>query len=60
MRDDAAGMGGNGPDFEAFRRATARLDALTQGRSREFLRSEPYGSPPVYAPGLEESYRRVR
>ena len=26
----------------------------------EFLRGEPYGSPPVYAPGLEENYRPVR
>ena len=60
VRDDAVGMGGNGPDFEAFRRATARLDGLTQGRSIEFLRGEPYGSPPVYAPGLRESYRPVR
>ena len=60
VRDDAVGMGGDGPDFEAFRRATARLDGLTQGRSIEFLRGEPYGSPPVYAPGLKESYRPVR
>ncbi len=60
VRDDAVGMGGNGPDFEAFTRATARLDGLTQARSIEFLRGEPYGSPPRYAPGLDESYRRVR
>ena len=60
VRDDAAGMGGDGPDFEAFTSATARLDGLTQGRSIEFLRGEPYGSPPVHAPGLQESYRLVR
>ena len=60
VRDDAAGMGGDGPDFEAFTSATARLDGLTQGRSIEFLRGEPYGSPPVHAPGLDESYRLVR
>ena len=60
VRDDAVGMGGNGPDFEAFTRATARLDGLTQARSIEFLRGEPYGSPPVYAPGLQENYRLVR
>ena len=60
VRDDAVGMGGNGPDFEAFTRATARLDGLTQARSIEFLRGEPYGSPPRYAPGLDESYRLAR
>ena len=60
VRDDAVGMGGNGPDFEAFRNASDRLDALTQERSIEFLRGEPYGSPPVYAPGLKENYRLVR
>ena len=60
VRDDAVGMGGNGPDFEAFWNASARLDGLTQGRSIEFLRGEPYGSPPVYAPGLKENYRLVR
>ena len=60
VRDEAAGMGGNGPDFEAFTNATARLNTLTQGRSIEFLRGEPYGSPPVYAPGLNENFRPVR
>ena len=60
VRDDAVGMGGNGPDFVAFRNASEQLDGLTQGRSVEFLRGEPYGSPPVYAPGLEENYRPVR
>ena len=60
VRDDAVGMGGNGPDFMAFRNASEQLDGLTQGRSIEFLRGEPYGSPPVYAPGLEENYRPVR
>ena len=60
VRDDAVGMGGNGPDFEAFRNASDQLDALTQERSIEFLRGEPYGSPPQYAPGLKENYRLVR
>ncbi len=60
VRDDAVGLGGNGPDFEAFRSATARLDGLTLGRSVEFLRGEPYGSPPRHAPGLDENYRLVR
>ena len=60
VRDDAVGLGGDGPDFEAFRNATGRLDGLTQGRSIEFLRGEPYGSPPRHAPGLNESYRLVR
>ena len=60
VRDDAVAMGGNGPDFEAFRSASGRLNGLTQGRSVEFLRGEPYGSPPVHAPGLPESYRLVR
>ena len=60
VRADAVGMGGNGPDFVAFRNASEQLDGLTQGRSIEFLRGEPYGSPPVYAPGLEENYRPVR
>ena len=60
VRDDPVAMGGNGPDFEAFTSASGRLNALTQGRSVEFLRGEPYGSPPVHAPGLQEGYRLVR
>ncbi len=60
VRDDAVGMGGNGPDFEAFRNASDQLDALTRERSIEFLRGEPYGSPPQYAPGLKENYRLAR
>ena len=60
VRDDAVDMGGNGPDFVAFQNASEQLDELTRGRSIEFLRGEPYGSPPVYAPGLEENYRPVR
>lgn len=60
VRDDPVAMGGDGPDFEAFTSASGRLNALTQGRSVEFLRGEPYGSPPVHAPGLREDYRLVR
>ncbi len=60
VRDEAVDMGGNGPDFEAFRNASDLLGALTQERSIEFLRGEPYGSPPVHAPGLQENYRLVR
>jgi hypothetical protein len=60
VRDDAVGMGGNGPDFVAFRNASVQLDGLAHGRSIEFLRGDAYGSPPVYAPGLGERYRPAR
>ena len=52
--------GGNGPDYEACVEALERRRDLTLDTSVRFLRGHFYGSPPVYLPPLDETYRRVR
>lgn len=53
-------MGGNGPDYAAYRRAMSALERVTRDRSVTFLEGHMYQSPPKYLPGLREQYRRVR
>lgn len=55
-----ARLGGNGPDYEACVDALERRRDLTLDTSVRFLRGHFYGSPPVYLPPLDETYRRVR
>ncbi len=55
-----ARLGGNGPDYEACVEALQRRRDLTLDTSVRFLRGHFYGSPPVYLPPLDETYRRVR
>ena len=59
VRDSAISMGGNGPDYQAGMTALSDLAELTQESSMEFLRGEPFGSPPQYTPGTGEAYRQV-
>ncbi len=54
-----AAMGGDGPDFVAYRAALAGQDEVTQDLSVTFLKGYLYQSPPKFLPGLRESYRRV-
>ncbi len=54
-----ARLGGNGPDYEACVEALERRRDLTLDTSVRFLRGHFYGSPPVYLPPLDETYRRV-
>lgn len=58
-RDNTVSMGGNGPDYQDVIDAAAQLEAMTLDRSTEFLRGSPFGSPPQYAPGMNETYRLV-
>ncbi len=55
-----ARLGGNGPDYQACVEALERRRDLTLETSVRFLRGHFYGSPPVYLPPLDETYRRVR
>ncbi len=55
--DQIAAMGGDGPDYEAFRNALAHLEQVTRGRSVTFLQGYMYNSPPKFLPGLREAYR---
>jgi len=49
---------GNGPDFEAWRKAYERREALVQEKWQRFLQGELYNSPPTYIPPLKENYVR--
>ncbi len=53
---DAVAMGGNGPDYQAMLSAFSELNSLTLNVSTEFLRGSLFGSPPQFAPGLNETY----
>jgi hypothetical protein len=55
--DVAVFMGGNGPDYDAWRTALALQDGLTRGRDTEIARGFMYQSPPQFLPGLPERYR---
>ena len=55
-----ARLGGNGPDYEACVEALERRRDLTLDSSVRFLRGHFYGSPPVFLPPLDETYRRVQ
>ncbi len=60
VRDDPVAMGGNGPDWQDLVTAVERLNALTvETGPTEFLRGQPFGSPPQFTPGLNENYRRL-
>ena len=51
-------MGGDGPDYEAYRIALDEHEGVTQSRSVTFLEGHMYKSPPKFLPGLRESYER--
>ena len=52
-------MGGDGPDYAAYRAALEFQDRLSKDRSVTFLQGQMYHSPPKYLPGLEERYRKI-
>jgi hypothetical protein len=61
MRSERAVLiGGNGPDWQAWRRALDAQRALTRETSVEFLEGEMYHSPPVFTPSLGERYSLAR
>jgi hypothetical protein len=55
--DRAVLMGGNGPDWQAWRSALETQRGLTRETSAEFLEGEMYHSPPVFMPPLGERYQ---
>jgi hypothetical protein len=55
--DRAVLLGGNGPDWRAWRAALDAQAPLILETSSELLRGEMYNSPPVYTPSLGERYR---
>ena len=50
-------MGGNGPDYEAYRATLDAQEKVTRSRSVTFLDGYMYQSPPKFLPGLREAYR---
>lgn len=50
-------MGGDGPDYEAYRAALAKQAELARNGSTTFLEGHLYHSPPKFLPGLPESDR---
>ena len=50
-------MGGNGPDWRAWREAAEAIELATLDTRVEFLEGYFYDSPPSYMPPLPERYR---
>lgn len=57
--DVAVYMGGNGPDWQAWRGALEAQRKLTLLTSDETAQGFLYQSPPIYLPGVAERYRRL-
>ncbi len=53
-------MGGNGPDWRAWRAALDDQATVTLSTSVELIQGFLYQSPPLFLPGLPEQYRRVK
>jgi hypothetical protein len=56
---DTVAHGGNGPDWEACRRALELRDSLTLATNVVFLDGEMAPGGPYFMPGLSEKYERV-
>ena len=56
---EIAAMGGDGPDYDAYREALELQEALSSSRSVSFLQGHMYHSPPKFLPGLSERYRKT-
>jgi hypothetical protein len=55
--DQAVLLGGNGPDWHAWRAALAAQSDLTTQTTTEFMEGFMFYSPPTYLPPLPERYR---
>ena len=55
----AVHLGGNGPDWQAYRAAVEAQTKLSLQRSVEFGEGILYQSPAAFLPGLPETYRRA-
>ena len=58
--EEIAALGGDGPDYHAYKAALDAWQAVTQDRTLTFLEGYMYQSPPKFLPGLRESFRRTR
>ena len=58
--DRAVLLGGNGPDWKAWRAALDVQRPLTRSTTVESMRGALYHSPPIYTPTLGERYRSAR
>ena len=58
--DRAILLGGNGPDWRAWRAARDAQARLTRDTSVELMQGEMYASPPIFTPALPERYRLSR
>ena len=58
--DRAILLGGNGPDWRAWRAALDAQGRLTRDTSVELMQGEMYASPPIFTPALPERYRLSR
>ena len=56
---EIAAMGGDGPDYEAYRATLDAHEEVTRNRSVTFLEGYMYQSPPKYLPGLRGDYRKA-
>lgn len=52
-----ANLIGNGPDYQAWKRARESRDELTLDHWHRFLQGDLYSSPPTYIPVLNEKYK---
>ena len=55
--DEAVFMGGNGPDYDAWRAARRQQRELTISTTAEIAQGFMYHSPPRFLPGLPERYQ---
>jgi hypothetical protein len=53
---DPQKLGGNGPDWDACKRALALRDSLTIESRVSFLKGDTRNSPPLFMPGLAETF----
>ena len=53
-------LGGNGPDWDAWRAAHDAQARLTRETSFELMQGDMYNSPPIFNPALTERYRLSR
>lgn len=58
--DSAAHLGGNGPDWQAWRSALEEQAKMTSLTRIEVAQGLLHQSPPVHSPGLPETYRRIQ
>ncbi len=54
-----AALGGNGPDYRRLRQALATRRSISSETWVRFLRGYMHHSPPVFLPGLRETYKAI-